>query len=1192
MTIIDCLSPKFNIFFGDNGSGKSNLVQCIEYVMSDEYYPLKEAQRNQIRTDSASRTQDTIVELLFDNTDGRFPINEDTVSIERRTGTIKDEFFLDKKHLSRQELSSVFESAGISRLNPYFIVKQGRISQMATTTPATRLELLKDIAGIRIYEEHKTTIEAILNQAKIRMEAVDSSLASLEERLTPLKEEAEALAAYTQRDKEIRALEYIIVMRSMKQEKAKVKRLQNELNSMISEIDYRTQHQQAEQNITSLNKELREMRMQLMLNKHLFDDYNSGYRDVFSEKSKLESEIADLESQVPSDEKVRGKLEKQLEIVEERIQDKLSRIQELQPKMNEFRAQDSNLIQRLAINEQKRSDMFNRQGRSTQFSSKAERDKWIRSQISSLNETLNEQQTSIANLNASMDHDKQGISELEKRLSSLKEQLQKNVVSHENSSVSILDLKQERDKLVARRADVWRREVKVQDLYEQSLLSLKKTESTLSFRMGRSIYQGWKSVEKILGSINFASSRNKCHGLVIQNFSSPPAFDAAVDIVGGKMLFFHIVDDSETAQDILEAMRSNSYPGEVFFVVRDKIRPTTIPNKDSIGDHGKLLIEQLHFDENNRKIFEFLFGRTVLVKNLEHIRGLFQTNKHVSAVTLDGDKVSPKGEMTGGYVSHNRAKLNLYRAHTGNAKELDGYGTQIRSCKQEVDSLTKKIEELDTKISSLEHEKNLNRENYERVNVDIRMARDNMNDLRKSLSAKEDAQLKHKAEVSFINMRLYDLQEELDQPMPTSQTHSVDQDALNTLNNEVRYLAEERRKLLTEKKNCELLLLSANSLLEENLYRKRDEIIQDLQLIVFDCRDQKLKVAKERYREIDSKVSDLSSKIQKLQAEADELENKIEEVTSTLESSGNTLQEIRVKMLNQNREELKRRLLIDATNERLAQSKIYLSSFGTVSWRFSRYASRTLDQLRTILHDLKTSHEHQRKVDFKSLSLYQQLTARKEEIEEHRTERVNEYSSIKALTDKLDQTKTEAIIHTLTQVSNSFTSIFRKLVGENGDAKLIIRAVPRHGNTQSISRVFSPEDSIITDTEAYVGLDICCSFDTTKFESKNVRSLSGGQKTLVALALVFAIQECDPSPFYVFDEIDQALDPEFRQSVGKLIKSKSKDSQFIASTFRSEFLSYADTFFRMEFSSREQCSKSRKVKKEDAVAFMMSEQQT
>lgn len=179
----------------------------------------------------------------------------------------------------------------------------------------------------------------------------------------------------------------------------------------------------------------------------------------------------------------------------------------------------------------------------------------------------------------------------------------------------------------------------------------------------------------------------------------------------------------------------------------------------------------------------------------------------------------------------------------------------------------------------------------------------------------------------------------------------------------------------------------------------------------------------------------------------------------------------------------------------------------------------------------------------------------------------------------LEKQKVDAIHFTFKQVSKYFTEVFKKLVPA-GRAKLLLKTLDNEEGHD-----VGPDD---TNLDQFIGIGIKVSFTDSDVEMKEMNQLSGGQKSLVALGLIFAIQKCDPAPFYLFDEIDQALDAQHRKAVANMIHELSAEAQFITTTFRPELLEHAHKFYGVKF--RNKVSHVECVMREEARDFVEDDQ--
>ena len=251
-------------------------------------------------------------------------------------------------------------------------------------------------------------------------------------------------------------------------------------------------------------------------------------------------------------------------------------------------------------------------------------------------------------------------------------------------------------------------------------------------------------------------------------------------------------------------------------------------------------------------------------------------------------------------------------------------------------------------------------------------------------------------------------------------------------------------------------------------------------------------------------------------------------------------------------------------------------SFKSVFTDFSQILKR--------LHGVNESLKKYGHVNKKAVEQYNNFTKQRDTLDKRRAELDTSQNSIRELIEVLDQRKDEAIERTFKQVSKEFAYVFEKLVPA-GRGRLIIqrksdRERAAHANDDDSGGEEDGRDSV----ENYTGVAISVSFNSKHDEQQRIQQLSGGQKSLCALALVFAIQRCDPAPFYLFDEIDANLDAQYRTAVAALLQQISDGGQFICTTFRPEMVLVAEKCYGVAYSNK--TSSIDVVSREEALKFV------
>ncbi len=207
---VEPFSPHHNLIVGRNGTGKSNFFDAIGFVLLDSRFSHMSAERRKklLHEGASSNVVSAFVEIVFDNSDERLPVEKDEVRLRRHIGVKKDEYFLNRKHVSRSDVVNMLEAAGFSRSNPYYVVQQGKVQQLCSMADHERLALLKEVAGTKVYEDRRAKSVKIMEETEERRKKVDEVVDFIDERLGELQEEKKELCAYQALDKQRRALQY------------------------------------------------------------------------------------------------------------------------------------------------------------------------------------------------------------------------------------------------------------------------------------------------------------------------------------------------------------------------------------------------------------------------------------------------------------------------------------------------------------------------------------------------------------------------------------------------------------------------------------------------------------------------------------------------------------------------------------------------------------------------------------------------------------------------------------------------------------------------------------------------------------------------------------------------------------------------------------------------------------------------
>jgi len=329
------------------------------------------------------------VEIIFDNSDERFPTGKVELILRRTIGLKKDEYSLDHKNATKADVMNLLESAGFSRSNPYYIVPQGRVTTLTNMKDAERLNLLKEVAGTQVYEARRTESLKIMTETNNKRAKIDELLDYIKERLGELEEEKEELRSYQDKDKERRCLEYTIYHREQVEIANALDNIDEQRQTGVDDTDdSRERFINGEREIAEVEAEINELKQQLDFLKVDKSQLEDERKEKAKIRAKVELEVKGLSDGQSAVQQARARYEQELQSVQDSIRSREEDLSQLMPEYNAKREQEVAIKAQLEHAEAVRQRLYAKQGRNAQFRSKRERDDWLRKEIDDSYESL------------------------------------------------------------------------------------------------------------------------------------------------------------------------------------------------------------------------------------------------------------------------------------------------------------------------------------------------------------------------------------------------------------------------------------------------------------------------------------------------------------------------------------------------------------------------------------------------------------------------------------------------------------------------------------------------------------------------------------------------------------------------------------------------------------------------------------
>lgn len=536
-----------------------------------------------------------------------------------------------------------------------------------------------------------------------------------------------------------------------------------------------------------------------------------------------------------------------------------------------------------------------------------------------------------------------------------------------------------------------------------------------------------------------------------------------------------------------------------------------------------------------------------------------------------------------------QSKLAYYRQKAELSDLIRAKENDLLNVQNEIRQVDAQLNNVLNELQKHENRSKRNRDTYEQMRSDLNSRKQEIERYEKVKPEKERSIRSLNADIGQLEAKREMLQEELGTEL-LKQLSGDEQRLVDEFNDKIHKLNQDLKEVLNRRAKIESEKQQLDNRLQNHLLKRREDLLQQVsesklhqKATKIDLYKSELAIVNEKIEQLEVKCDEVCKKLNEIgKRELVDLQRRLEKAQDAERKLQENLQESTVDL---EKVSSKLSLLMKKKDECLKATR----NLGVLpSDAYDKYQGMSMKELYFKLDHCNQELKKLSHVNKKAMDQYVQFSEHKEKLLQRRDEADRAYKSILEFITTLDQRKNENMQITFKQVSKYFNEIFLKLVPQ-GTAHLVMR---RHDNFEEEDRqqnaASSESDSTTPAVEEYTGVGIRVSFAGKSNEMKDIQQLSGGQKSLVALALIFAIQRCDPAPFYLFDEIDQALDPQYRKSVADMIHELAEKAQFITTTFRPELLEYADKFYGVRF--RNKISIIDCVTKEEASDFVEDDQ--
>jgi chromosome segregation protein len=1094
---------------GPNGAGKSNIGDAISFALGIATAKTLRARNLSylIYSKDSDRAEYAYVEVHFKN-HGLFPLQDEDIVISRKVYQDgRTVFRINGAVVREKDLMDFLSKAGIYE-NAYNVVLQGDIVRFLKMTPVERRKLLEEIAGIEEYEEKKQRALADLGEVELKLRELRLLMDEMEVQMEKLREELKRLNLYRELEEKRRSIDIRLTLKTAYELKKSVNEVSEKISSKEEELQRLRERIKAyEERLLHVEKELKDVSENLFPFREKVGRLSQSIENMGQSLEKHERRIDNLRKDIFSTQEQIASLERQKEIL-------------LREEENLLRAIEGEEVELLGTEESAnllwKSIKEREESLKVSLEEMERTEEKLRELSTSLEEArkeLSRMELKLRELELKKERVKEDMERLREEERKIKANMGESLMKRENYQKM---LKEEERSIRVKKEEYQRLEERLKKIRQEKEEVLKEI-AMLKGRL-QSMPPEELPFEGIEGVYGRASGLIKVRDL---------EYLRAVEVAGGGRLSYIVVQDEDVAKRCIQRLKELKW-GRLNFIPLSRIRETNLPPYPP-RHRGVIdfIVNLLEYEKRFEKAIRFIFGDTLLVDGFDTARGLGNSYR---MVTLDGELFEKSGVISGGH-SEERGELGrgFYLEELNRLLQLE---EKLREEEAKEEKLLKMLrDELLEKESVIA----ILRRRLEEVEETDRSGYERLKDIQEKLQKAEE----------YVHILEGEKEE------TKKKTLSLKED-ISYLEEKLENLSIKRQSVLLHYRESGVEDLRREYEKEKQKMEKLRESIHSHQLKLRELQIEKESLQKEIGRKLafvesaQDEIEKLGLELEELRKERQQLEEELKHVNmqayelyrkkDRLEEEHRSLQSElgRLRFQEESLKEELHRLWLERAKleERYKESLSRLRELGYEGEvvEIKEGSGRLREELSKVIKELSSLGS----VNFKAEEEYREYEERHSDYQERYRRLKEEKESIKELIQEVETKKLRAFMETFQAVDRNLRRIFSEL-SPGGKAYMVLEREddPLSGG---VSLVVKPRGK----------------------EVQYLEAISGGEKTLAALSLIFAIQDYRPSPFYYFDEVDAHLDEANARRVGELLKERSKGAQFIVVTLREVLASFAD----------------------------------
>lgn len=1145
-TVID-FENSVTAVVGPNGSGKSNITEAIRWVLGEQSAKsLRGGKMPDIifaGSDSRKPLNVAEVTVLLDNTDHYLPLDYQEISVTRRyRRTGESDFFINKQPCRLKDIQELFLDSGLGK-ESFSIISQGKVEAIFSSKPEDRRGIFEEAAGVLKYKQRKKKAEQKLFETEDNLSRVQDIIYELQEQLTPLAEQSEIAKKFLQLKEELTQTDIALMITEINVAKKEWEEKQTQLTQFNQELTKLATHIQSQEAVLSekrkqnakKDRQIEKGQQSLLaLSERL--KQAEGQKDVLIERTKhtqkstqeYQASLAEAQKKVAHFEELQEKLTKETTEKETEIQEAQQQLMKTQQELEKYQKSTKELLSELR---DQYVDLMQEQANVGNELKYLERQ--YLQETSKSKQTLAKQSEVEASVLA-LSSQKQELSE---KQANLQQALVKN--QHELEEVQTKG-KTVQTKLTNEQPKMYQLMNQVQQLKARQKSLQEIQENYFGFYQGvRLVLQHKQQLSGIVGA-------------VAELIDVPSSFTLAIETALGGAAQHVIVENEHDARQAVTYLKKQR-GGRATFLPLTTIKPRQLPahvlsQAAAVDGFLGIASEQVTFPAEIQTVVHNLLGTILLAKDLTSANAIAQTIRYqYRVVSLEGDVMNAGGSMTGG--ANKRGNQGSLFSQNQELKQLTA---EYEQADQQLQNQEKIVQELQTKVADLSQKQEKLRTQNEQLRFEEQEITNQLqnitNDLARFEKEKQLSNFETRELQQFIETyqkqqaELTARQKEIEQ-----QRQQIDEE-IKSLNQESDQMEEKRSQVqarkaqeqadlavLKEQFNHLQIQLRGARVQKNEALERQTSLEQQLATLTADFSDHEI-----TEESLASQITELAQQREELQAELVAVKEQRERTQKEIDQLETVLAEKNQQQKQQLTEQSKLEVQKDRAEMLLDHQLSYLQTEYQISFEKAVTDYQPTSDIvssRTKVAVLKEQIADLGPVNIRSIEQFEQVNERHTFLATQRDDLLSAKNQLFETMEEMDAEVRARFKEVFEAIRQEFKVVFPNMFG-GGRAELVLT---------------DPSDLLKT------GIEIEVQPPGKKLQSLSL--LSGGERALTAIALLFSIIRVCPVPFCILDEVEAALDEANVKRFGRYLSDFQDDTQFIVVTHRKGTMVAADVLY-------------------------------